>query len=168
MAIDVPNIFASKKTLSVPGSWVERDGQRLMLVAALDIDGVTVEGLVLRGTALKDCPDEAVMFQLEFKHDPKRPDRAIDRVDWRPLHSHNNRGKGPNEHRYKLISGTHRHAFDLNWLKGEERMRKMNLPIAQPVNPDLVTYDNLIEFVRKCFRISPIEFPIPPWEADLL
>lgn len=168
MAIDAARIHCAKKIPSLSGDWVEEEGRRLSLVIVLEIEGVTIEGLLLRGSALKNHPDEAVTFQLEFAHEPGRRDLAVDRIDWRPLNEHTNGGKGPKEFRYLLLAETHHHAFDLNWLPDEGRLRKSNLPIAQPVNPDLADFDKLVEFVKKCFRIIDLEIPVPPWEADLL
>lgn len=168
MAMKVPDIHAAEKTAQWIGSWTEGDNHTLALVVALEIEDVAVEGLVLRGSAYKDRPDEAVMFQLECVHDPVRRDRAIDRIDWRPLKSHVNGGTGPQHLRYKILRGTHHHTFDLNWLTDEERMRKLNLPLADEVNPDWETYEELVDFVKKFFRITDLEFPVPPWEAKLL
>lgn len=168
MAMEAPDIHSAEKIAQGFGSWVEGDNQRLTLVIVLEIEGVVIEGLLLRGSAYKDRPDEAVLFQLECNHDPARRDRAIERIDWRPLHTHTNGGKGPKELRHKLISGTHHHRFELNWLISEERMRLSNLPIAEPVNLDIRSYEKLIDFVGECFRITELKLPPPPWEAKLL
>ena len=164
----LPDIHAAEKTSQGPCSWVEADNQRLRLVTALEIGNVVIEGLLLRGLAYKDRPDEAVMFQLECDHDPARRDRPIDRIDWRPLQNHMNRGRGPKRLQYKLIEGSHHHSFKLNWLGNEGRMLHNNLPIAEPIDPDLQTYAELVDFVKKCFRIRNLELPSPPWEARLL
>ena len=76
--------------------WVEGENGRVSAVLPLEDQlGVTPEGLLFRARALKDRPDEEVMLQIEFPHAQDRHDNAIERIDWRPLHRHNNRGKGP-------------------------------------------------------------------------
>lgn len=168
MVFDVPEIHAAEKTALPFHPWRELENRKLMIVSALEIDGVTIEGLALRGSAIKNLPNEAVTFQLECVHDPARRDLPIDRVDWRPLNPHNNRGKGPEEWQFVEISGSHHHKFGLNWLPDETRMLQRNLPIAIPLVPDPASFEDLIEFVRDCFRINSLEIPIPPWEANLL
>ena len=169
MEFDAEAIAGNEKVY-VPGpSWVEGDNGYLSLVAPLEIEGVTIEGLVLRATAYKDLPDEAVMFQVEFPHDRNRRDNAIQRIDWRPLHIHNNHGKGPPQYRLQLINGTHHHSFELNWLVPERRLRKTNLPVAEPISPDIQDFTALLDFVAESFRIKKLDaVRAPPWERDLL
>lgn len=141
---------------------------RLVLVAALDVDGVTIEGMLFRATAMKDRPEAALTFQLEYRLPPRRDD-AIERIDWRPLHTHTNNGRGPPEHRYTIQHGSHHHPFHLNWLPEENRMRTTNLPIAVPIVPDIPDFPSLLEFGRKCLRIGNLmALPAPPWEGRLL
>ena len=93
--LDVPSIRKAEKLLTSPPKWIDGSDDRLWLTAALDIDGVTVEHLFLRARAFRNRPDEDVLFQLEYAHDLKRRDTAIDRIDWRPIHTHNNKEQGP-------------------------------------------------------------------------
>ena len=168
MQLGLDEIHAANKALSVAGQWVEAANQRLYFVVPLEIDEATLEGLVLRGRAVKDRPDEEVMFQLEFPQ-PSRRDRGIDRIDWRPLHTHNNLGRGPDELRFMPQVNSHHHAFDLNWLAAEARMLTSNLPLARPIEPDLKSFDDLLAFIKKSFRINDIgQIPPPPWEGLLL
>ena len=168
MELGLDQIYEAEKNLSTTGQWVEADNQRLHLFVPLEIDGVVLEGLALRGRATKDRPDEEVMLQLEFPQ-AKRRERGIERVDWRPLHIHNNLGRGPAEFRFLQQSGSHHHVFELNWLAEENRMLAGNLPIARPLNEDPSSYESLLEFVNKSFRINDIGLiPPPPWEAFLL
>lgn len=168
MTMGLPEIFRAEKALSSQPDWLEAENKKLHFLVPLEIGGVTVEGLSLRGRTLKDRPDEEVMFQMEAWQ-PKRRDHAIARLDWRPLHVHNNQGRGPTQLRFSRIAGTHHHSFDLNWFEPEGRLLSSNLPVAEPVEPDLAGFSGLLEFVRKCFRISNIGLvPVPPWEADLL
>src|SRR5258708_30487364 len=122
MERDLPTYLRAIKTLARAVEWVEAENGKLWLAVPLDIDGATIEGLQLRGRAIKDLPNEEVTLLLECS-DPIRRDRAMDRIDWRPLHTHNNRGKGPQELRHMMIKAgiSHRHSFDLNWIAAENR-----------------------------------------------
>jgi hypothetical protein len=168
MAFVLPEIFAAEKEISNLPAWAEGADGRLDLVALLEIGGVTIEGLQLRGRARKDCPDEELMFQLECAQ-PGRRDRAIDRIDWRPHHVHTNSGKGPPELRYLRFDGSHQHGFNLNWLSTHECMRANNLPIADALRPDHANFVQLLDFVLKCYRITNSGLvKAPPWEGALL
>ena len=165
-------IYQAPKRLGVwPNPvWVESHNGRLNMVVTLEnMLGVTVEGMLLRGRAIKDRPDEEVMLQLECPHDYSREHNAIERIDWNPLHNHNNGGNGPEDLRFLLQKYTHRHSFDLNWLEEEQRMRYNNLPIAEPVAQPLKEFEDLIEFCGKCFGIENLgDLPPPPWVRTLL
>jgi hypothetical protein len=172
MLVELPEIFAASKTLSGTGHWAERDPRRiansLTFVAPLEIDGVTVAGLRLRGTALKNLPDEAVCFQLEY-HQPRQHGSALARVEWRPLRGHNNKGLGPPEFRFIEIRSSHHHPFELNWRNAAKQLRRGNLPIAVPIGQSLQSFVELLAFVGKEFRIKGIEdVPLPEWTPNLL
>jgi hypothetical protein len=108
------------------------------------------------------------MFQLECNQDDRR-DFAIDRIDWRPWHTHENKWRGPSEFRGVKITGTHRHSFDLNWFPSEARLLTSNLPIAVPLTDDIPDFAALLAFVAQEFRIADAGvIGVPPWERDLL
>lgn len=168
MEIDFPTLFVAPKTLVVPMPWVEREPDCLVLIAHLDVDGVTVQGVRLKGTARKSLPDEVVTFQLEY-HAPRGRGGAICRVEWRPLKGHNNKAMGPPEWRNHLISGCHLHGFDMNWTWAAKHVRRGNLPIAAPIVNPPTSYSDLLAFVGKEFRINGVEaLDLPPWQLTLL
>ncbi len=170
--LSLPDVYRVPKWLSAADGirWIEDGGSKLRLLVALEDQwGVTIEGLVLRGRAVKDLPDREVMLQLEFPHERERNDNAIERIDWKPLQPHNNKHRGPLEWRYQIQRGTHLHEFDLNWLEGEQRMRKSNLPIARPIIQPIQSVTSLLEFCEKQFNITGLTaLPLPPWEETLL
>jgi hypothetical protein len=167
--MDVRSVLSSTKTISIATNWVKGDDERLWVVAPLEIDGITVQGLILRVRVFKDRPDEDALFQLEFEHDPKRKDKAIERIDWKPSHTHENRGNGPPDFRFIRQNCTHYHQFDLNWLSNENRLKMDNLPVAVPISDDPVDFKGILAFVGKNFRISNIELiGQPGWEPRLL
>jgi hypothetical protein len=166
--LDVHAVINSDKRLSGPSQWVEDADKKLWLTAPLEIGGVTVEGLILRARAPKDRPDEDMLFQLEFEHDKSRRDKAIERIDWLPMHTHDNKGCGPQALRFATQRGSHYHKFGLNWLPDEHRLKVANLPIAEPISENVADFSSLIAFVGKNFRISNLEvIEQPPWQAVL-
>lgn len=137
------------------------DAHRFTLAVPLDIDGVTVEGLELRGGCIQDSPDRAVGLHLQY-HPAKRPCTPLARAEWRPLGAHTNPNYGPRSLRLLRIEGSHLHSFDLNWLEGDGRMRAGNLPLAQPLDPDAANLDAFLAFVGKEFRIMGLDQMEPP------
>lgn len=159
------------KTFPTKPQWKRRDRERLVLVSPLDIDGVTIEGLLFRATALALRPEESVTFQLEY-FPPKRQPRGgpMERIEWRPLRAHNNKMLGPPHLHNVLQRCTHHHDFQLNWTHSQTAVRKGDLPISIPIEPE-PSLNEILEFVGKAFRISPIGWvpppPWPQWQADL-
>jgi hypothetical protein len=170
--MELPELYEAAKAIVSPTDWIERDGTRhshmLTMIAHLEVDGVSIPGLRLRGTAIRNLPDRAVCFQLEY-HRPRQHGAALDRIEWRPIKGHNNKGMGPAEHRFILMAGTHQHQFELNWNEAQKQLRRGNLPIAIPLSIEPDTYQRLLEVVGEHFNISGLErVQQPPWEADLV
>ena len=168
----LPELYLMPKRVSGGPAprWVEEQNGVLRLLATLEDDlGIIMEGLTLRGRAFKYRPDQDVMLQLEFPHDRQRTDNAIERIEWNSSRTHNNKGRGPQSLQHVVQRGTHLHAFDLNWLDDEQRMRKRNLPIAKPISERFQGFTELLEFAGKRFRISNLaDLPNPPQERPLL
>jgi hypothetical protein len=169
MTDDLQALYEQKKRFPTRPVWRERDANWIQCVQALDIDGVTVEGLRFRATALLRRPDESVTFQIEYLP-PRRQPRGgpMSRVEWRPLSGHSNKGRGPAHLRNVLQTGTHHHHFHECWKDSPNQVRKGNLDIALPVEPE-PSWDEILVFVGKEFRIEPIEWvPFPPWKPLML
>ena len=168
----LPDLYYISKRISPSPAprWLERQNNRLELRVALEDEwGITLEGGVFRARAFKHQPDEEVTLQIEFPHDRRRNDNAVERIEWNTSRVHNNKGRGPVHLRYLMQSGTHLHGFDLNWLEVEQRMRKSNLPIAEPIVEPIQGFTELLAFSKKRFSISNLmELPHPPWEGALL
>lgn len=168
----LPELYRMPKRVSGGSAvrWVEDQNGVLRLLALLEDElGIIVEGLALRGRAFKYRPDQDVMLQMEFPHDRQRTDNAIERIEWNSSQTHNNKGRGPQALRYMVQRGTHLHAFDLNWIEGEQRMRKRNLPIATPISESIQGFAELLEFAGKRFMIRDLtDLPRPPRERPLL
>lgn len=170
LRMELPEIFHAQKSLPLRPSWLQGDNDRLSLVSPLDIDGVTVEGLRLRVTAISCRIEECVTMQIEY-FPPKRDVRGgpMARLEWKPLTGHNNKNCGPMEFRNVVISGTHHHRFDLNWDEQSSALRRGNLPIAVPITPDLPSFKTLVDLASQEFRISNLGWlPEPLWQARLV
>ena len=168
MAIDLRELFEAAKTLTTNPRWVDTDSTWFNLGCPIDVDQVTVEGLELRGGAGQTLPDRAVRFQLQL-HPARARCIPLCRIEWRPISPHTNPNSGPEHLRLLRIDGSHIHGFEINFLEADSRMRRRNLPIAEPLNPDPQSFDDLLDVVAKAFRISGMEkIEAPPWrEADL-
>jgi hypothetical protein len=167
MGIDLREIVDGEKTLAGAIVWAPVSAFDDGFEVPLNLNGVTVEGLRLRGKASRLQPDEGYTLQLEFCPAGRRIG-ALDRIDWRPHHDHNNKGKGPEPYRFTLLNGCHHHQFSLNWYEPEQRMLSGNLPIAVPMEPKLESQAALFAFAENWFRISKMSrCPVPMWQGNL-
>jgi len=127
----------------------------------LDIGETTVGGLALRGKAYGHLPDRAVTFQLEIGQDGMRTRVPLVRLDWRPLSPYH---QNPDKTR---IDGTHIHTFEANWLEGEQRMRRGNLPYAKKI-AEIHAFKDVLDYAKNLFRINGVEsVPVPEWSSTL-
>lgn len=142
----------------------------MTFVAALDLAGVIVGNFALRGRCYVDLPDRAMMLQLETGKAGVRPRIPLVRIEWRPLGTpHKNPQVGPQEHRSRIIAGSHLHPLNLNWLETEARMREHNLPIAVPLDNDPQSYPELLDTVKNLFRINGLGgLKEPEWALKLM
>jgi hypothetical protein len=101
---------------------------------------------------------------------PGRRSIPLSRICWRSLTGHTNkRSIGPKELAGRRLLPSHYHAFDLNWLPNEGRMRGVNLPLAMNLRDGLDSYEEVRDFVGEAFKISNITvIERPLWEAQLL
>ena len=82
---------------------------------------------------------------------------------------HTNPDAGPREVRLLECRSTHLHSFDLNFISKENRMRAGNLPLATPVDPDPVTFEDFLAFGKKSLRINGLEkIARPKFQGELL
>jgi hypothetical protein len=128
-----------------------------LLPLTLERPTLVPDRMVLRGGVFAPLTGMAVTFQLELSRPGQRRREPLMRIDWRPKSPvHRNPDRA-------LIEDTHFHPFEANWLKSESRMRKGNLPWAEPVT-GLIDFPRVLAFVRAKFRIRDVEqIPSPPW-----
>jgi hypothetical protein len=167
-----PLLAVARKSLLVGVSWSGADSNdgAMTFLAPLEVDGVTVAGLSLRGVCYQRYPDRAVMLQLEAAMPGLRTRVPLARLDWRPLNGgHRNPRGGAAPHAGRLLQGTHMHSFDLNWVAANEAMRAGNLPFARPVEDEPPTFEEALDMAGKEFRINDIRLvETPLWSARLL
>ncbi len=174
MSGETPTVFEVEKSVAIPQRWSATGDGCLQIVLSLETgEGMPREGLAFRGKARADLPNANVLLQLEYPQDG-RTDRAIDRIEWRPIQGyHKNVPKGPCGHLHKtFVYGSHRHLFSCNWLTDQRRLLTNNLPIAEALSPDPATFSDLLALTSKCFRINGLAEYVPnPWaegpEGDL-
>nr|WP_299914100.1 hypothetical protein [Sphingomonas bacterium] len=139
-------------------------------LAPLDIEGVTIAELALRGIAYDQRPNADVMLQLETGIPGNRTRIPLARIDWKPLSPfHKNGFKGPVELRGLLITGTHAHPFEPNWIDDLQRMRAGNLPVAIKIVEPVQAFSEMLDYAKNLFRISDItDIAEPEWSPKLL
>jgi hypothetical protein len=168
MPTKLESLVYAEKTISAVPAWVERGPDSLEFTTPLEIDGVVLEALALRGRARKSLADREVIFQLEYHHG-QIIGGPVCRIEWRPLSAHNNKGLGPKSLRHMIQSGSHHHRFDLNWKQSPDSVLRGDLPIAVPLNEDPNSFRELLAVVGKEFRIRRIQsITVPPWEPSML
>ena len=161
-------LVTAEKTLSTPIAWVRDDQGDFRFTRPLDIDGITQEGLFLFGRAVSILPDRDVTLGLRWA-DARARGGPFDRLDWKPIHIHNNKGLGPPALRHVLIEGTHRHPLADNaaLAMGLTEAIRQNLPVAAPVEPEPGWRAFLAEAAR-CWNMPGLhDTPGPPWQYDL-
>ena len=132
----------------------------------LDVAGATLEGAVLHARTRETEAGRDVAFTLEVTP-TFGPSAAIDRIDWNPVEPHSNKGKGPREVKFSVITGSHRHSYYDNRTQ-DGALRSGNLPVAIPIVQPLPNFGSLIAFVSETYKIVGLEnLQPPPWSADL-
>ena len=163
--------MSQAKSLVSPVSWPPADSNGYMeFVVPLSVDGVTVEGLSLRGACYESHANESVMLQIEVGKPGIRTRIPLSRVDWRPLNGpHRNPRSGNSEYSGLVIGGSHYHPFDLNWVNANLTMRSGNLPFAIEILPDFQSFAEMVDFVEKRFKINKLgQIEYPRWVERLL
>jgi hypothetical protein len=160
---------AADKTLSTPITWVTDDRGNLRFSRPLDIDGVTEESLLLFGQATHARPGMDVTLGLMWADVTGRGGH-FDRLDWRPKHSHSNRGLGPPELRHIVQEGSHHHrlADNASLRMGLAQAIRENLPLAVPLDSDPDWPGFLAEAAARWRIHDLVNTPAPPWQYELV
>ncbi|MGH7073515.1 MAG: hypothetical protein ACREFD_04855 [Stellaceae bacterium] len=162
--------YSRPKTFAGVPQWLYGgdDYGRYVLSVPLCIDYVIQEGLYLEANCIKSRPEKDVTLVMAYK-----PAAGLSgpmaRLDWEPLHHHENRGGISGEWAWKRIEGTHLHSFELNQPLGWERMAKNNLPLALPVLDALNGLRDMLGYLGNLWNITDIQrIPEPEWEPRLV
>ena len=152
VSIYFKKLAKSEKFIPSSINWTHGDGSDgyTRFSVALDVGDITIASLTLDGGAYINHPEEHVTFELSILgHDSKRRIRLM-RLDWKSLkggHS-NHKRKCAGLWGGKRVPETHFHTFELNWVESEQRMKSGNLPCAEPINEQLLSFGDLREFVN--------------------
>jgi hypothetical protein len=169
--VTFPSFFNSLKALSSFPGWskAEVDTGYLWFDSTLEIAGVTEEGLVFHGGCYQQHPDMHVVFELRAASPGNKRRIPLARVDWRSRNGgHTNSRRSGSPVSGLRVGETHFHAFDLNWLEAEGRMRNGNLPQAREIEEDIQTFESLRDSAGKLFRINNMHIvERPPWVYEL-
>ncbi len=165
------DLAAAQKTLSGTLDWTKPETETgyIWLNAAMDIDGVTVAGLVLHLGCYFDRPDCSVTSEIRLARLPARRSIPLMRVDWRSLQDgHSNRRQRGHALSGKRVSNSHIHAFEYNWMTAQGKMQSGNLPFADELERNLTTFREVCAYIGERFRITNTDvIPTPPWEQSL-
>jgi hypothetical protein len=164
-------VDAAKLIAVPPVVWTPPEADGLTrFQTILSIDGVVEAGLTLSGVAYAREPDRHVTIELAVELVNGRRRTRLMRLDWRSLkggHS-NSRWKCSGAIAGVRVPATHLHSFDANWDDQRQWMKRGKLPCAEPVNENLLTFEDVRTFVGTSFRINNIDLvPKPPWEYNL-
>jgi hypothetical protein len=166
---DLRRLYAAEKSFGAPPQWFfdGTEQERYSMTVPLSVDYVIEEGFYLEGNCLRGYPDENVSLSLVYKPSTGFAG-PLERFDWKPHHFHENRGGVKGEWKWKRITGTHVHPFELNKALGWERMVRGNLPRAMPVPEPLTGFRDMLESVRQAWKIQDIQrIPVPEWQPRL-
>lgn len=165
------DLFRSQKTLPYAPQWTDAEGEDAYtrVHVTLEVHGVVDTGVTLSGGAYVRFPDQHVTFEIAVRdYDGTRRIRLA-RVDWRDRKGGHSNPRGcAGTWSGRRVPETHHHAFDLNFVAAEGRMRRGKLPCAEPVPEPLTSFEALRTFVGRCFNINNMDVvPPPPWEYHL-
>jgi len=137
----------------------------------LDIGGITEAGLVLTGLAFADYPDRAVCFELILSAHGGYRKIPLFRLEWRSLkggHSNQRRHGCAGPWGQKRVPATHMHTFQANWEPEKERMKRGDLPCAEPIGEEIQSFEQFRSFVGTSLNINNIGIvPRPDWRYSL-
>jgi hypothetical protein len=161
------DLLAAPKSLGSEPEW-RTDGDKLTLAAPIEIDGVTEEGLQLRGSALLRHEMREVTLGLVYLPGGETGG-MFERIDAWPLHEHANKGHGPSALRFRtfLVGETHHHGLENNRHLPIEQLLN-DLPVAERIDPQPNSWRALMRHASKAWNFEPdLMLTSPPWQPDL-
>ncbi|WP_165831093.1 hypothetical protein [Sphingomonas pokkalii] len=164
-------LYKSSKRIALFPGWSAAEGETgySRFACPLEINGVIEADFMLHGGAYKYHPDRHVTFELRIGKPGIKRKVPIARIDWRSLTGGHSNKRGPNvPWAGKRVGDSHVHGFEINWVEAEDRMRT-DLSQAEPMPPEVQSFEALRTFAGNLFRISNIDIvEQPDWEYTLL
>jgi hypothetical protein len=142
---------------------------QLRFEVALDIDGVTEEGLTLRGRTNAILVGQDVSLML-VRVTAGRTGQTFDRLEWRPTQPHTNRPHPDPALSLIAIEGSHHHPLEANAASpgGLTAALRDNLPVARPLAEEPAGWSALAALAATLWRIEGLgDAPEPPWQPEL-
>ncbi|MDD2704916.1 MAG: hypothetical protein PHU07_06235 [Acidocella sp.] len=166
-------LILSEKVIVSSASWSAPESTSLKMHwnSPVEIDGVTQEGLFIRGVCYEDRQDEAVTLQIEVGSLGSRTRIPLCRLDWRPTAEvhRNNKILSSRYGLPRIIKKCHFHPFHMNWDDETLKMRESNLPLAYEIQEKINSFSNLLEFFGKKCNIKGVKnIPEPNWSRKLI
>ncbi len=159
-------IAEAQKALAGRPVWRDVSKVRQETRIALVADGVGIEGLYVRIISPRTVESHGFLVQLEYEAVSGRV-QSLARAEWKVPHT--NPDAGPENLRLLECPSSHVHDFTCNYIQADDRMRKRNLPIAMPIEPDPETLEEFLAETEKLLRIKGLsEIVRPAFQAELL
>lgn len=166
MVFTPPEIVAASKALAETVVW-SVDGRYYRFDVALNVNGMGLAGLTLKGKAPIDIPNRGVAITMCWRPARARPE-AFTRACWRPLGIHKPKKWRPSWGVPQTIGGSHLHCPDGNWIEDESRVRSGNLPYATPIEPEPETFEKFVALVQNLYNVEGLSGAIAsPWPQDI-
>jgi hypothetical protein len=167
----LPDLFNAEKQIAFFPGWSppEPETGYCRFAAALELNGVVEADFMLQGGTYKYHPDQHVTLELRIGKPGLKRKVPLARIDWRSLTGGHSNKRGPKVPFAGMrVGNCHVHGFEINWVDIEQRMRT-DLSQAEPLPSEIQSFESLIEYAGKLFRISNIGVVEPPdWEYRLI
>lgn len=164
------DLYHAEKRIAAFSGWSapEPETGYCRFASPLEIGGVVEADFMLHGGAYRYHPDRHVTFELRLGRAGVKRKIPIARVDWRSLAGGHTNRRGPKlPWAGKRVGDSHIHAFELNWIEVEDRMRT-DLSQAEPLPPEIDSFESLRDHAGNQFNISNMKIVERPyWEYEL-
>ena len=158
---NIVELIESDKIMSSVPKWDESDKVYYSILVPLTIGTTTFGGFTLRVKVSKEFAARDAMASLQYGPS-RRSTEPLWRMDWKPTHRHNNKGRGaPGFEWAEFDRVSHDHNFADNYLAQANLMRR-SLPYARPLSEEPSTLRDFLDFSGKCFRISNMSSIVLP------
>ena len=153
---DIAELVAGEKVLGDAPIWDEASDPRYVVFThSLTVGEPPTGGFQLRAKVSKRWADRDALLQLEYAPAGRRSEVPLWRLDWKPFHTHDNKGWPPDVP-WESFPRSHQHPFADNFKAEARRMRGSNLPAARAFPSDPNTLSDFLALGGELFRIKDI------------